>query len=575
MDGFTDQIYPLEATVTNTGGGILAWQMVDHFGQMLKTRGHTVGTSDYAVIPNQPQVQLFGGNFTVSAWVKVESNLGQGGNGGKQYIFSKSTESTNGFIGLYTDGIAAGTTLKNLGVQLRNSSSTNFSIVKTNILELNRWYHVSVSYGQGQVKLYLNGNVIANQAVPSFNGNTTAWALGKLSPTTSTTYRFCGSIDEFRIWDSALDPAVIRQRMYTRLAGNEAGLAGYWNLDNGSLNDGTVYNNHGTLYGGASIINSDVSGTPAWLGLPETYGSVSSGTNEVVSLNVNTQDLIGGVYNSNLQVRSNDPLNNLVQVPITLRLTGYAVVSLSRDNISFGDVFTGSTGTEQLQIYNNGSDVLNISNWAIDNPLFSTNAAPLQIAAGASTLVSLFFNPTNQQAYTGNLTITTNAVGFETITIPLSGSGADYPLISLSANSFSSTLDFGAEETQLLEISNLQGVPLEYNITLTEDRGRDILNGDFTGFPPNIRGMAWVGNLLYLVDYAASKLLVYNPANSQILHQYDIHRNPWVFAMMAIICGLAILPALLENIPCRVYCNAASLMLWLPIPLLPGMETNS
>jgi len=67
-------------------------------------------------------------------------------------------------------------------------------------------------------------------------------------------YFFNGKIDEIRIWNRALTQAEIQASMFTTLAGNEAGLVGYWNFDAGTANDMTNNGNHGALKDGATII---------------------------------------------------------------------------------------------------------------------------------------------------------------------------------------------------------------------------------------------------------------------------------------------------------------------------------
>jgi PKD repeat protein len=525
-EGFTGNVYNLPASISNNGGGNLNWQIVDHFGKALKTRGHTVAQADYAVIPNQTQNQLYGGNWTVSAWFKVESNLGYPGLGGKQYIVSKATETTNGFFGIYTIGVAAGSTGKSLAVQMR-ANSQNYVLLKENLLSLNTWYHVAVSYGSGNVSLFLNGSRLGSLPVPGYNGDPTAWALGKLSPTTSTAYRFCGTIDEFRVYSSALSDNEIKQTMFSRLSGSEPDLCGYWNLDSGSVNDLTAYADHGTLYGGATIIPSSVSDTPEWLGYSQTYGTTENGTPDQFNVVIDATAMNGGQYTATMQVHSNDPIQSIVQIPVSLNLTGYALISLSRENIDFGNVFVNETANQQLTIYNNGTDVLNVSLITSSNPAFSASQSSLQIAAGATAILNVSFNPTLANSYTGQLTLDTSVAGFETMVINLSGTGALHPQISLNPASFNSILDYGSEETQQLSISNLQGIPLEYQLSLQETGSRDLLNGDLDGFPANIRGMVFIGDLMYLVDYANARLLTYDPQTQTIIQQFPIHANPW------------------------------------------------
>ena len=67
---------------------------------------------------------------------------------------------------------------------------------------------------------------------------------------------FDGVIDEVRVWNIVRTEAEIQATMNTSLQGNELGLVGYWNFDNGTANDLSDHGNHGTLRGNAAIAPS-------------------------------------------------------------------------------------------------------------------------------------------------------------------------------------------------------------------------------------------------------------------------------------------------------------------------------
>ena len=67
---------------------------------------------------------------------------------------------------------------------------------------------------------------------------------------------FDGRIDEVRLWDFVRTEADIQATMDTSLQGDEAGLVGYWNFDDGTANDRSDHGNHGILVGDAEIIGN-------------------------------------------------------------------------------------------------------------------------------------------------------------------------------------------------------------------------------------------------------------------------------------------------------------------------------
>jgi len=86
------------------------------------------------------------------------------------------------------------------------------------------------------------------------DGDRLAWP-----PTDSGCY-FEGAIDEVRIWNVARSKDQIRADMHRRLEGDEAGLVGYWNFDEGKglvVYDSSPKGNNGYLRHGPVWVNSD------------------------------------------------------------------------------------------------------------------------------------------------------------------------------------------------------------------------------------------------------------------------------------------------------------------------------
>jgi hypothetical protein len=110
------------------------------------------------------------------------------------------------------------------------------------LLSGNTWTHVAMTYkpdlAADNLKLYRNGELIATGTI---TGNI-ASGFGNL---------FVGRygnwvVDEFRIWNRALGPIELKNKMSTPLTGSEAGLRAYFNFENttrdltGGGNDGML-----------------------------------------------------------------------------------------------------------------------------------------------------------------------------------------------------------------------------------------------------------------------------------------------------------------------------------------------
>lgn len=121
----------------------------------------------------------------------------------------------------------------------------------------NQWTHLAIThtYGDGtSTRVYINGELAAggwvqdngDQSVNSTNTN--PLVIGTRQINFSPLF-FSGQIDDVRIWNVTRTQAQIRDNMNRKLMGNETGLVGYWNMNEGTgatVNDLTSNANHGT-----------------------------------------------------------------------------------------------------------------------------------------------------------------------------------------------------------------------------------------------------------------------------------------------------------------------------------------
>ena len=119
-----------------------------------------------------------------------------------------------------------------------------------------QWVHYAATYDGRHMQVYINGELVAQQEVSGKRIKSTdnpVWVgdSGYLGGTP-------GLIDDVQIWNVARTQAQIRQSMHEGLAGDEAGLVGWWPLDNPALHDRSPYGNHGRLEGAATVHARDI-----------------------------------------------------------------------------------------------------------------------------------------------------------------------------------------------------------------------------------------------------------------------------------------------------------------------------
>ncbi len=105
-------------------------------------------------------------------------------------------------------------------------------------IPLNTWTHVAATTFNGQMKLYINGNLVATQNAPGIPSTNTGvpFAVGSgATPTFQTTCcGFTGNLMQGKVWNYALSAAEIQTNMNIQLNGSETGLTAYWPMDESS-----------------------------------------------------------------------------------------------------------------------------------------------------------------------------------------------------------------------------------------------------------------------------------------------------------------------------------------------------
>jgi len=125
------------------------------------------------------------------------------------------------------------------------------------------WQHIVATYDSGTMKLYINGEYAAGTTGADLQSDISNYNL-TIGAGISQTLSFNGVIDEVAIYNRVLSAEEIQANMHTRLSGDEPGLVGYWDFDEGEEQvayDLSPYGNHGQL---GSTPDADAS-DPAWV----------------------------------------------------------------------------------------------------------------------------------------------------------------------------------------------------------------------------------------------------------------------------------------------------------------------
>lgn len=193
-------------------------------------------------IPESASINSINDKLTIMAWVKTLGDL----NGENPRIIDRSEGNGGG-----TDRWFLTHTSSNI-LQFGVGQGATQTVTGSSPLTIGEWIAVAAVYDAGGVTLYENGT-------PDGSGNISisdlshvenvAMSIGSVNGDNSF---WNGSLDDIHIWNTALTQSEIQQYMSCPPTGNETGLVGYWDFEEGSGTtalDQTSNGNDGTING--------------------------------------------------------------------------------------------------------------------------------------------------------------------------------------------------------------------------------------------------------------------------------------------------------------------------------------
>lgn len=214
------------------------------------------GVDDFVDIPSTANLN-FGTSqdFVVETWVKIS-------------VSQNFTATTDNIILDKWGGFGSGSAYP-FSIRIQNNGSPDankITVVRTNdigggaainslnTMNDNKWHHIAFAKNGTVLSLYVDG--VLNGTIPDLltgnTGNSATVTAGKRNGASQQAF-FTGSIDEVRIWNTALTQTQIRDRMCRKITSSDAlypNLVAYYNFDESAGTtafDGTINGNNGTL----------------------------------------------------------------------------------------------------------------------------------------------------------------------------------------------------------------------------------------------------------------------------------------------------------------------------------------
>ena len=125
------------------------------------------------------------------------------------------------------------------------------------------WHHFAFVKDKTGARLYIDGSVATERTTPLPDpADRATFRIGRQYGENGGEY-WKGYLDEVRAWKVARTTEEIRAGMTTKLKGDEPGLAGLWNFDDGTAKDASPGGHHGVMGEGTTIVPAVSAGVAA------------------------------------------------------------------------------------------------------------------------------------------------------------------------------------------------------------------------------------------------------------------------------------------------------------------------
>ena len=190
------------------------------------------GDGDYV---KTPLTNLSGDELTIQYWFRGDS------------LQSAVRQQSSGWI-------VAGWNGKHI---LQNDEGVNGVNIGEDVLD-GKWHHVTLTWKKNTelgFSSYVDGNLVESRdssdvPIPDYKTNVYFGSFNGVGEFTN------GQLDEIAIWKRALSAEEVKKSYKIQYTGEESGLIGYWNFEDGGANDLSGNNYDGELNGDAKIIEA-------------------------------------------------------------------------------------------------------------------------------------------------------------------------------------------------------------------------------------------------------------------------------------------------------------------------------
>ncbi|MFH6983574.1 Ig-like domain-containing protein [Marinoscillum luteum] len=316
--------------------------------------------------------------------------------------------------------------------------------------------------------------------------------------------------------------------------------------------------NSAPLLGNITSYTLSLSGQK-WLKVPEA-DTIPAGEYRDFEVLLNAKGLYGGLYSGEIDVLSNDPASPVVSVPVGLFVTGIPDMEVDQDTVDFGKTFVGTSNSRPLQIENEGTDTLYVSDVVFDHLSFTVDTTSFYLLPKQTQTLEIIYSPEVVADDTVQMSISSNDPDEVPYIVYLLGQAVHPPIAGVDQDSLSESLLTGLQSTQTLTLENTGGSELEWSLEINDGGAVALTPVGFYGAPsPQVdvpelsseaggshfgsiegevldtlanftsssTGIYVKGDTIYTVNYNQARLDKYSLSARQVVESFPLHSSPY------------------------------------------------
>jgi hypothetical protein len=260
-----------------------------------------------------------------------------------------------------------------------------------------------------------------------------------------------------------------------------------------SFSGGAVTPGYNPCLGGGGPVS------PSWLEITPLSGTVPPGSNVNLEVTTDAASLTGGLYETDAEILTNDPLASLISLPVSLNVSDAARIAFGTESLDLGSVFVGASASATLTVQNNGTAALDVASAIPGLADYSPDPRVFSVDPGDSAAVVVTFSPPQGGDRSTDLIFGSNDPE-SPHTVLLIGTGVEPPIITAAPLFQEGAALPGGEKTKTLTLCNTGGSDLTYSVA----------NRPESASPPDGFGHVWFdsdkpgGPVFDWVDVSAS-----------------------------------------------------------------------